>query len=180
MELQTREEVHVLCIFDTVEQASALQTWVDDHLPHTPNNPDFFGEQFIVDETGDFLRREERLLLNSVDADLDDAWRTVRDLGGLFIPAHVNRQAFGLLSVLGLVPTDIHIEALEISRHLAPEDAAKRFPQIAGYPVFQNGDVHFLDDYLGSTLWTLERPTIAEIRQAIHAENGRCFFSAST
>ncbi len=173
MELQTREEVHVLCLFDTLEQAQALQQWVDDHLPQIENNADFFGEQFVVDETGDFIRREERLLLTSISADLNDAWRVVNDLGGLFIPAHINRTAFGLIPVLGLLPTDFPIEALEISRHMTPEEAMKKYPQVRTCPLIQNGDVHYLDGFLGSTEWQIEEPTVAELRKAIHNADGR-------
>lgn len=175
VELQTREEVHVLCLFDTLEQARAFQQWIDLHLPETPNNPDFFGEQFVVDETGEFIRREDRLLINSVAAGLKEAWEQVALLGGLLAPAHINRQAFGLLAVLGLVPDDVTLEALEISRHISPEDARKRYPQIRGYPLLQNGDVHFLDGFLGSTYFSVEQMSVAEIRMAVRAEVGRSF-----
>jgi PHP family Zn ribbon phosphoesterase len=175
MELQTREEVHVLCLFDTLEQAAALQAWVDARLPALPNNPDFFGEQFVVDRTGDFLRREERLLLNSVEVTLAEAWQVVDNLGGLFIPAHVDRQAFGLLTVLGFVPSDVPFEALELSRRLSPEKAALKFPHIVRFPLIQDGDVHYLDDFAGSTTWTVAAPTVGELRKAIRGEDGRLF-----
>ncbi len=175
MELQTREEVHVLCLFDTLEQAAALQDWVDARLPNTPNNPDFFGEQFVVDKTGDFLRREDRLLLNSIEASLYEAWQMVNDLGGLFIPAHINRQAFALMAILGFVPRDIPFEALEISRHIDPEQALRKYPHISAYPLIQNGDVHYLDDFLGSMTWTIDSPCIQELRKAIRGEEGRSF-----
>ena len=42
MEVQTREEVHILCLFDTLEQMSAWQASVDRFLPDTANNPDYF------------------------------------------------------------------------------------------------------------------------------------------
>lgn len=173
IELQTREEVHTLCLFDEIEQAQVLQQWIDSVLPPTPNNPDFFGEQFVVDETGEFIRREERLLLNSVNASLQEAWQQVNRLGGLFIPAHVNRQAFGLLPVLGLVPDDFPVEALEISRHISPQTARKQFPQLGSYPLIQSGDVHFLGDFLGALLLTVEAPTVEELRSAIHEQDGR-------
>lgn len=173
MELQTREEVHVLCLFDELDQASALQAWVDRHMPDIPNNVDFFGEQFVVDETGDFIRREERLLLTSVDATMREAWEQVNALGGLFIPAHINRKANGLMALLGLVPDDFPVEALEISRHITPDEAPKKFPQITGYPLIQNGDVHYLDDFLGSMEWHLEKATIKELRMAIRKVEGR-------
>ena len=73
MELQTREEVHLLCLFDRLEQAEEWQKVVDSFLPQRSNNPEFFGEQFIVDASGDFIRREERLLIVSVDIGLDEA-----------------------------------------------------------------------------------------------------------
>lgn len=173
VELQTREEVHTLCLFDQLDQMVDFQAWIDTYLPSTPNNPDFFGEQFIVDETGDFIRREERLLINSINASLKQAWEKVTSLGGLFIPAHINRQAFGLLSVLGLVPMDFPIEALEISRHIAPAEAYQKYPQIKKYPLIQNGDVHYLDGFLGTTTWHIERPSIAEMRMAIKSEGNR-------
>lgn len=175
MELQTREEVHLLCLFDTLEQTNAFQAWVDRCLPGFANNPDFFGEQFVVDDTGDFIRREERLLLTSISASLDEAWRVVNDLDGICIPAHVNRQAFGLIAVLGFLPTDIAFEALEISRHITTEEAYQRYPQTKGVPLIQNGDVHFLDDFLGATRWTVDAPIIKEIRQALQKGNSRSF-----
>ncbi len=173
MEVQTREEVHSLCLFDTLEQAAAWQQLVDAALPALQNRPDFFGEQFVVDETGDFVRREERLLAVSAEMSLEDAFHAVIGLGGLFIPAHVDRRTFGLLANLGLVPTDIELEALEISRRLPAAQAAQKYPQLVGYPLIQSGDVHRLDEFLGANYLTLQAPTIAEIRLALRGKEGR-------
>jgi PHP family Zn ribbon phosphoesterase len=173
MEVQTREEVHSLCLFDTLEQAAAWQALVDAALPPMHNRPDFFGEQFVVDQAGDFIRREERLLAISTSMSLEEAFHAVSGLGGLFIPAHVDRRTFGLLANLGLVPTDIVLEALEISRLLPAEDAAKKFPQLCGYPLIQSGDVHRLDEFLGTTFLTLQAATVAEIRLALQSKEGR-------
>ena len=173
MEVQTREEVHVLCLFDTLSQAEAWQQIVDQALPAIENNPDFFGEQFVVDESGDFIRSEERLLLNSINLSFEDAAQKVQDLGGLFIPAHVNRKAFGLIENLGLVPDGVNIKALEISRHIKPGEAYSSYPQIKGYPLIQNGDVHFINEFLGSSKYSVEKPNLLEIMLAILHENGR-------
>src|SRR5690606_11942681 len=112
-----------LCLFDTLEQARAFDLWLRAGLPPMKNNPDYFGEQFVVDSTGDFLRREEQLLILSAEYGLEETFAKVQELGGLFIPAHVNRTAFGLLPVLGMVPPELPVEALEISRHMTPEKA---------------------------------------------------------
>lgn len=175
MELQTEEEVHVLCIFDTVDQLKKLQELVDQTLPDIPNNIEFFGEQFIVDETGEFIYRKERLLINSTRLSFDDAYYAVSDLGGLFIPAHIDRQAFGLIYHLGFVPSNLDLDALEISRHITPQEAREKFPQIVGYPLIQNGDAHYLDDFLGCNQFYLEKPTIKEIKLALRGIKDRRF-----
>jgi 3',5'-nucleoside bisphosphate phosphatase len=171
MELQTKEEVHLLCLFDRLEQLAEWQKTVDELLPEIPNTVEFFGEQFVVDASGEFVRREERLLLNSVDIELEHAAQQVNRLGGLAIPAHVDRKANGLIEILGLIPPGF--EALEISRHISPEAARQKFPQLRGYPLLQSGDVHFLDSFLGSTELEIEKTTISEIRMAISGQEGR-------
>lgn len=171
MELQTREEVHLLCLFDTIEQLAIWQKIVDKFLPNIPNNIGFFGEQFVVDAQGEFIRREDRLLLNSVDISLEHAAEQVVALGGLAIPAHIDRKANGLIETLGLIPPNF--EALEISRHISPQLAREKYPQIGEIPLIQNGDVHLLDGFLGATEFDLEAPDIAEIRLALKGLDGR-------
>jgi PHP family Zn ribbon phosphoesterase len=171
MELQTREEVHLLCLFDTLLQLDTWQKTVDTLLPDIPNNVEYFGEQFVVDAEGDFIRREDRLLLNSVNISLEHAAEQVFALGGLAIPAHVNRKANGLIELLGLIPDCFDV--LEISRHISPQAAYKQYPQLNGHPLMQNGDVHLLDGFLGSTEFEIEAPCLQEIRLAIHSKNGR-------
>lgn len=173
MEVQTREDVHSLCLFDTIEQAAAWQMVVDAHLPDMLNRPDYFGDQLMVDDQGDFIAREERLLLNSIDLSLEQAWQVVTDLGGLFIPAHVNRSANGLLPILGLPPAEIPLEAMEISRHLKPAEAVKMYPFLAGYPLIRSGDAHRLEEILGFNQFSLRAPTISEIRLSLRGEQGR-------
>ena len=178
MELQTREEVHLLCLFETIEQAETWQKVVDSILPKRSNNPEFFGEQFIVDASGDFIRREERLLIVSAEIGLDEATVQVHTLGGFAIPAHVDRKAFSLIANLGLVPPGL--ETLEISRHLKPDEAATRYPQIRGYPLIQSGDVHRLEEFLGVCEFNIEAPTLSEIRMALKNTAGRSLFIHTT
>ena len=173
MELQTREDVHCLCLFDTIDQIQAFQNLVDQSLPEIKNNANFFGEQFVVDHSGVFIRRKDQLLITSTRFSLEEAFHTVTDIGGLFIPAHVNRQSFSLFYHLGFVPPDLPIEALEVSRHTTPEGAAKDYPQIKGYPLIQSGDVHLIDEFLGANNFLLENPSISEIKMALRGENGR-------
>ena len=173
MELQTREEVHLLCLFDSLEQLAAWQEQVDRHMPAIENNIEYFGEQFVVDETGDFIRRECRLLITSANLTLEEAVAGVASLRGMAVPAHVDRQAFGLIATLGFVPPDLHVDALEVTRRLHPGEARRQFPQLKGYPLIQSGDVHRLDEYLGANLFQLAAPSVSEIKKALRSEEGR-------
>lgn len=173
MELQTAEEVHSLCIFERLDQAQAFQDIVTQALPPIQNQPEHFGEQFVVDESGEFIRREDQLLIVSSDLTLNQAWQHVHDLGGLFIPAHVNRKAFGLLANLGFVPQDIPIHTVEISRHLPSQQAAVQFPQLTGYQLIKGGDAHRLDELSGANEFMLYEPSFAEIKQAIEGDSDR-------
>ena len=172
MELQTREEVHVLCLFDSPDQAEAWQRFVDSKFPDLLNDEEKIGEQYVVDATGMFIRKEPRMLISNIELSLEEAVAGVNGLGGLVIPAHVERRAYGLLAVLGFaLPI---FEALEISHHMTVADATRMFPDIKRFPVLQSGDVHYHDGFLGLMEFEMQAPTIAEIRRAIRGEGERC------
>ncbi len=175
MEIQTREDVHSLCLFDTLDQIEIFQNLIDLTLPAIKNQAEHFGMQFVVDKTGDFLREEERLLITSSSLSLDEAWKIVTDMGGLFIPAHINRKSYGLIESLGFIPPEIPFEAVEISRHISPQQALELIPSIGHIPILQNGDAHRLVELLGTLSLQLEAPNISEIKMALRESNGRCF-----
>jgi hypothetical protein len=175
IELQTQEEIHSICLFDTLSQVSSFYTFIEPTLPDLKNNADFFGEQFVVDRTGDFVRREERMLISSANISINDAFLEVRRLGGLLIPAHVNRSAYGLLPVLGFVPQDIDLEILEVSKHVDPIEIFAKFPQLMGYQLIQNGDAHFLHEILGFNQFTVEEFSIQEMIKAMRGQDGRTY-----
>jgi PHP family Zn ribbon phosphoesterase len=173
MEVQSREDVHLLTLFETMDVLEIWQAQVDDALPNLPNDTDYFGEQFLVDETGDFIRSEPRLLLNSTDFSIDEIFRRVTGLGGIVIPAHVERSSYGLFPSLGLISDEWKVLALEISRHTTPDKVAVTFPATRRYPLIQSGDVHRLDEFLGTTVFTLNSPTLMEMRMAFNTIDGR-------
>lgn len=173
MEVQTKEEVHSLCLFDTIDQAKQLQEVVDSHRLLLENNAELFGIQLEVDENGEFLREDKRLLLSSISLSIEKTAEVVHALGGIFIPAHIDRKAFGLIENLGFVPENLKADALELSPHMSPALAFQTFPQIAGFPLLQNGDAHRLNEIIGQNQLEIESASIDEIRQALQGLNGR-------
>jgi 3',5'-nucleoside bisphosphate phosphatase len=173
MEVQSREDVHLLTIFETLDALNIWQNEVDGALPDKQNNSDLFGEQFVVDEAGEFIRNEPRLLLTSTRFSIDEIFERVNTLGGLVIPAHVERTVYGLLPTLGLISEQWDVTALEISRRTTPEKVMETFPTVRKYPLIQSGDVHRLNEFLGTTIFTLLSPTLMEINMAFKKISGR-------
>jgi 3',5'-nucleoside bisphosphate phosphatase len=173
IEVQTREEVHLICLFDTVDQVLTWQKHVYSHLPLHKNRDDVFGSQLVVDAEGEFLSFNERLLLTSTTLSIEDVFEKVGCLGGLVVPAHVDRPAFSLLANLGFLPPGLDLPAVEISTNTAIADVAQRFPMLEGVTLIQTGDAHRLTEMHNRTLFKLQRPAVAELRMAFLNQDGR-------
>jgi PHP family Zn ribbon phosphoesterase len=167
MEVQTAEEVHMLCVFETLEQALTWQGIVFDHLPDLPNDEDHFGAQFVVDREGDYIRTEPRLLATSTDLTLEDAARRVIALGGLPIPAHIDRPMFSLFANLGFVPPGLVVSGLEIFRLTEPETLLAQHPDIARYPLLRDSDAHQLSDMRRGIAFEAETPSFNSLCDAL-------------
>ena len=89
MEITTREEVHLLAYFRTVEEAWFFRLPVSPFAP-IPNRPDYFGHQWIMDERMRSSKKRKKLLISAVDLSIDSLAREIIRRGGLAIPAHIN------------------------------------------------------------------------------------------
>ncbi len=173
MEVESREEVHLVCLFDTAEQAEAWGALVIAHLPRRRNDERFFGAQFVVDAEGEYLRTEERLLLTSTDLSVEEIVQGVAGLGGMVIPAHVDRPANSLLVNLGFVPPGLDMPGLEISRRASAAEFRRAHPELARYGLLSSGDAHRLSELVRRTAVISRAATVAELRRALAGE-GDC------
>jgi len=146
MEAQTREDVHMLCLFQNRRQAERFNEQIYALLPAVKNNPDFFGDQVVVDEQDNIIRHEEKLLLNALELSIPELLELVLRHQGYCIPAHVESAPFGLLVNLGLVPSELDGSVLEISCAARSETVLKMYPDLARFPLISNSDAHFLKD----------------------------------
>lgn len=168
MELQTREEVHLLCLFPSIEHALAWGSLVYPHLPDEPNRPDYFGEQLLFGDGDSRKGVEPRLLLNSTDLGVGDAVHMVRGAGGVCIPAHIDRPSYSLLANLGFVPPDLPVTALEVSWRIKPQDRLQRFGHLSAYSLICSSDAHRLSEIgLGATELTVKERTFGAVVSAL-------------
>ena len=173
MEINTREEVHTLAIFETAAQALAMQEIIYRHLRGT-NRPDVFGDQVVANEFDEVEGFNDRLLIGAVNLGFRDIVKEIRRLEGLAIASHVDRPSYSLLSQLGFIPPDVGLDALEIFHPHKREKMCLEVSGMRDMPVVSFSDAHFISDIGRShTVFSLEAPTIEEIRMAFLGKSGR-------
>jgi 3',5'-nucleoside bisphosphate phosphatase len=173
MEVQSREEVHLVCLFDTLEQVLDWQEQVFAALPDRENDEAFFGAQYVVDAEGEYLETEERLLSISTALSVEQVVTGVRERGGMVLAAHVDRPSYSLVANLGFVPPGLEIAGIELSRRAEPAVALQRLPQLAGYGCVVSGDAHRLEEMTARTMFKVMEPVVAELVKALAGREDR-------
>lgn len=149
LEVCTAEEVHTLALFDTTEQALAMTDWVYKAMPKRVNDPDTFGDQPVVTWDDDILEMEWRILAMACRRTIPEASEKCRELGGLYVAAHIDRSAFSVYSQLGALPEGDIFDAVELSR---TADETLWTPKACGLAITRSSDAHNLDDV--ARVWT--------------------------
>ena len=167
IELQTREEVHLLAYFDDPVSCHRFSDVIYEHLPQRENDPAFFGDQVVVDVDERIVRFEARLLLNSLDLSLEEAVECVLSHGGLPVPAHVDREPYGLMAQLGFRPAALCFPLVEADAAVLPDG-------FRGSTLLWGSDAHRPRE-VGTrmTQFVMERPSIEEMRSAAAGIGGR-------
>ena len=150
LEVESAEGVHLLGLFDSEPAALSMDELVAAHLPPLANRPDLFGEQHLLDEWGNLLGIDERLLLVGTDLSVEEIAQVVAARGGMTIPAHIDRTAHGLIPLLGFVPPHLQVELFEVSRHLPLAIARERWPDL---PLITASDAHSLEEIGQAPTW---------------------------
>ena len=173
MEITTAEEAHVLGLFPDADAAEAAQREVQASLPDRPAGDESFGQQWSMDESGNVLAKEGKMLSAATKLTLEQTVELVHRLAGLAIASHVDRPVFSVISQLGMIPASAGLDAVEVSGVHAHDDRAKKIDAI-GLPAITSSDSHFLSDvgFARTELW-MEQPTLAELRLALAGAGGR-------
>ena len=173
-EVTTKEEVHCLCFFETEHLLSDFQIYLDQHLPKIPNDTKYFGYQVVVNEEEEIVQEIENLLISGLNQGINEVEQKVHELQGLFIPAHINKTQNSIISQLGFLPTDLKVDALEISMHTTKDEFLSKNKYLKGYTFIQSSDAHYIDN-IGNVCsqFTMKDASFSEIRKALRGEEGR-------
>lgn len=146
LEIESAEGVHILALFDNLDAAMAMDESVAERLPDLANRPSFFGEQHLLDEWGQIVGMDGRLLVTACELSIEEVAALTASLGGISIPAHIERAAYGLLPTLGFAPPGLEVDAFELSRWTSPAQARERWPELRGRALLTGSDAHCLDE----------------------------------
>lgn len=142
MEVETSEEVHVVCYFPTLEQACRMEQEIKNSMNPIENRPEIFGRQYYMNELDEVIGEEENLLVSASGLDIYEVVELAKRYGGVAVPAHIDRTSYSVLSNLGFLPPDLNVSAVEIT--------AKNREQMKNdykdFHILTNSDAHYLEN----------------------------------
>jgi len=164
MELCTSEEVHVICLFSTVEQAEACSDYIRNTILFD-NNPTVFGRQVLMDAQEAVLGEEPKMLIAASGVGIYDIPALMEQYGGVAVPAHIDKDTFSLISNLGFYDPAMGFSRMEYSPR-RPADFFQKHPDLQDMPALYNSDAHALDQILDAhhSMHPEERSVAAVLR----------------
>jgi hypothetical protein len=142
IEVNTTEEVHCLTIFDNLDSVMKMDAVIEQSLPEIFNDPELLGDQVYVDENDNIIGEENKYLTGASSLSLSQILNITHQLGGLCVPAHIDRAVNSLISQLGFVPQE-NFDALELSKFY--RHTSIPIPDKLAYPLITGSDSHHPD-----------------------------------
>ena len=146
IEIETSEEIHMVCYFPDIDKALYMQQNIYDCLPQVKNREDIFGHQYIMDKEDRIVSSEHRFLLTATALSVDDVIRLVGRLGGVALPAHVDRDSYSIIATFGVVPEYLDLKWIEVSRNADINKLMQKYPYLSSYRLICSSDAHRLGD----------------------------------
>ncbi|MCX6164985.1 MAG: PHP domain-containing protein [Ignavibacteriae bacterium] len=145
MEITTREEIHILSLFENIDDANRTQDYINNYLPDVYFEKEK-QEQIIANENDEVEGFYGKSLFSAVDLDLDEIIELIHKNNGIAIAAHIDRQSFSIISQLGFIPEKCKLDALEISPNMSLKDAKEIYKDYAlKYKFVKGSDSHSLN-----------------------------------
>ncbi len=152
MELTTAEDIHMVCLFPTLESAMDFDREIESRRIRIPNRTDIFGDQWVMDENDEVIDVEPDLLSNATTVSVEEAPRLAEAYGGVCYPAHIDRQANGIIATLGFLPPDMTFPTVELhDGEKEPEYRQRHIPEHTRAVI--SSDAHVLWDIQEATSW---------------------------
>lgn len=174
VEVTTREEVHCLAFFENDRELLMFQQFIDEHITYIPNRDGFLGDQPVIDERENIIELVPYYLPAALKAGISEIQQQVELYNGLFIPAHIDRQANGIIAQLGFIPPNLKYDALGVSSAVSGKYVVEQYVIQYKTTIIRNSDAHFLKQ-IGDiyTIFQMKEASFSEIRKALHRQDDR-------
>lgn len=146
MELNTKEDVHILCLFSDIEKAESFSCYIYNNIPQIVNNEEIFGKQVYMNSKDEVIGEEEKLLITASNIGVYDTALLCSEYGGIAIPAHIDRSSYSILSMLGFITEDMGFSTYELSLRAVASDLLKENKLLEDKIIIRNSDAHYLWD----------------------------------
>ena len=144
MELTTAEEVHLICLFPSLDEAMPFGDTVRKRIMPIKNKPEIFGNQYFTDGNDEVCGSEDILLMSATDIDISEAIKLVGEHGGVCYPAHIDRPSNGIIAMLGDVPDFYKFKCVEFNDGNNEKEYREKYPSIKDCFSVNNSDAHQL------------------------------------
>ncbi|HOV28817.1 MAG TPA: PHP domain-containing protein [Synergistales bacterium] len=174
LEVQSSEDIHAVVLFGTLEEALDFEAWLWEGFPKVLNRPELFGEQILIDEENRILAEEPILLVQGARRSIDEIVTEARSRNGVVFLSHVDREAFSYPAVLGPIPVDYPVDALELTCYATEKTVENCRKACPSFPLIRNSDAHTLAQIEPrcSTAFLVEEPDFQNLRRAFRNEGG--------
>ena len=146
MELCTSEEIHVVCLFKTVDGAEGFGAYIRENIPKVKNKPQIFGDQFVMNSEDAVTENEELLLTTASFLSIDSVPECVKKYGGVCFPAHIDRSSYSVISALGTFPPELKVSCFELTPDADEKIFLEKYPATRGKLILRNSDSHYLEN----------------------------------
>lgn len=144
VEITTLEDIHVVCLFRRLSAAMEFDVELYRHRVLIKNKTEVFGDQLILDGKDATVSTEPYFLTNATDLSVDDIPLLVKNFNGISYPAHVDREANGIIAILGDFPEKPAFDCVEFRSFENKEKYIKAYDKLVGKKVLYGSDSHFL------------------------------------
>lgn len=146
VELQTKEDIHVLGYFQKGSDLNQIQSWIEQHLPYQKNDIDFYGHQYIYNQNDEIIEEYNQLLIQSLDLSIEEVIQGIHQLGGIAVLAHVMSKRFGAYEILKEKIIDLNYDGIEVTYMKEWNDLRNVCPDIKETLILVSSDAHYLED----------------------------------
>lgn len=145
VEIESSEEVHMLCLFPDLSSAYRMEKLLMMNLTDKKNKPEKLGHQYIYDV--DLGKREEKALLRYPSRmTIEEIIFAAKQMRGVALYAHLENKAYSALSVLGMLPEWPKAKALEFTNNDAGRKCAAKLRENSDQCFLFSSDAHRLED----------------------------------